>query len=176
MPESRWRIEPLRLEDCAELGRAHVQVWRDAYADHMPADYLAGLSAEGFVEGWRRRAEAPEPGTRTLVARDQDGRVAGFVSVGPSRDEDAPALDELYALNVVATALGSGLAQALLEECLGDRDATLWVVAGNVRARAFYARNGFVIEGARSVHEATGTPEVRMIRSTAGTRFSLPEH
>ena len=42
--------------------------------------------------------------------------------------------------------------------------ATLWVVEGNARARAFYARRGFVDEGGRDVHPATGTPEIRMVR------------
>lgn len=175
MTGSRWCIEPFRLDDCDELGRVHVQVWREAYADHMPADYLAGLSGEDFAAGWRHRAEAAQPGTRTLVARGEDGRIAGFLSAGPSRDDDAPTPDELYALNVVATAHGTGLAQALLDEGLGDREATLWVVEGNLRARAFYTRNGFMPEGARSAHEVTGTPEVRMIRRGAGTRGPLPE-
>jgi GNAT superfamily N-acetyltransferase len=174
MPESPWRIRPLVIEDCDELARVHVQVWREAYAEHMPADYLAGLDPRAFAEGWRHRALAPDRGSRTLVARGTEGRVAGFIAVGPSRDEDAPTPDELYALNVVAAAYGTGLAQALLDEGLGDQDATLWVVEGNLRARSFYTRNGFVLEGARSAHEATGAPEVRMIRRAVDIRSRLP--
>lgn len=174
MPELSWSIRPLAFEDCDELAGVHVQVWREAYAEHMPAAYLAGLDAAAFADGWRHRARSPEPGACNLVARGADGRIAGFVSTGPSRDEDAPTPDGLYALNVVAAAYGIGLSQALLDEGLGDRAATLWVVERNLRARAFYARNGFVLEGARSAHEATGTLEVRMIRRAAGTGTRFP--
>lgn len=165
MTEPHWQLRPLALEDCDELGRVHMAVWRDAYAGLMPADYLAGLSDERCAENWRRIAARPadEPGG-TLVVIGPDGRLAGFGSAGPSRDEDAPTEWELYAVNLAAAARGTGVADRLLDELLGERDATLWVVEGNARARAFYARRGFALEGGRDAHPATGTPEVRMIR------------
>ncbi len=101
---------------------------------------------------------------RTLVVVDPDGRLGGFGSAGPSRDEDAPTEWELYAVNLVPQARGTGVADRLLDELVGDRAATLWVVEGNARARAFYARRGFVDEGGRDAHPATGTPEVRLVR------------
>ncbi|WP_020142909.1 GNAT family N-acetyltransferase [Terracoccus sp. 273MFTsu3.1] len=142
--------------------------WRDAYADLMPADYLAGLSDERCADRWRERvalpADAPE---RTLVVVDPGGRLAGFGSAGPSRDEDAPTDSELYAVNLAPHARGTGVADRLVDELLGDREATLWVIEGNARARAFYTRRGFVDEGRREVHAPTGTPEIRMVRRLA---------
>lgn len=167
MTEQDWQLRPLALEDCDELGRVHMAVWRDAYAGLMPDDYLAGLSDERCADGWRTRAGRTEPGgERTLVVVDPDGRIAGFGSAGPSRDDDAPTAWELYAVNLAPHARGTGLADVLLDELLGARDASLWVVEGNARALAFYARRGFVDEGGRDAHPATGTPEIRMVRRT----------
>ncbi len=168
MTEGDWALRPLAVEDCDELGRVHMAVWRDAYAGLMPADYLAGLSDEDCAARWResaaRPAEAPE---HVLVVVGSDGRLAGFGSAGPSRDEDAPTEWELYAVNLVNAARGTGVADRLVDELLGARDATLWVIEGNARARAFYTRRGFVDEGGRAEHPATRTPEIRMVRRLA---------
>ena len=96
-----WTVAPLAADDCDELGRVHMAVWRDAYAGLMPADYLARLSDERCADTWRvhaqRPADAPE---RTLVVRDSGGRITGFASAGPSRDDDVPTEWELYAVNL----------------------------------------------------------------------------
>jgi GNAT superfamily N-acetyltransferase len=162
---SGWTVAPLTADDCDELGRVHMAVWRDTYAAVMPADYLASLRSERSAQRWRELAQRPaDAGQRTLVLRDEHERIVGFASAGPSRDDDAPTAWELYAVNLAPTARGTGVADLLLDELLGGRDATLWVVEANARARAFYARRGFVDEGGRSEHEATGTPEIRMVR------------
>lgn len=169
MAEPDWRITPLAVADCDELGRVHMHVWRQAYAGLMPADYLAGLSEERAAENWRRRLEQTDGAdleALTLVAR-RCGRIVGFASAGPSRDDDGPTEWELYVVNLVSEVHGTGLADQLLDRVLGDRDASLWVVEGNARARAFYARRGFTEEGARSVHEPTSAPEIRMVRRRA---------
>lgn len=169
--ESDWQLRALTLDDCDELGRVHMAVWRDADAGIMPAAYLAGLSDERCADNWRAVAARPsDPLSRTLVVVDGRGRLAGFGSGGPSRDDDAPTAWELYAVNLAASARGTGVADRLLDELLGDRDATLWVVVANARARSFYARRGFVDEGGRAEHPGTGTPEMRMVRrATAAT-------
>ena len=165
MSESAWRLRPLALQDCDEVGRVHMAVWRDAYSGLMPADYLAGLSDEACAATWRERALRPRDSSgRTLVVVGPDGHVAGFASAGPSRDEHPPTEWELYAVNLSAQVRGTGVADRLLDALVGDRDATLWVLEGNARARAFSARHGFVDEGGRSVHEPTGAVELRMVR------------
>ncbi len=163
-----WRIAPITPDDADELGAVHVEVWRQTYAGIMPADFLAGLDPQSRADRWRAIASSPREGSQTLVARGDDGRLLGFVSVGPSRDDDPPTDTELYVINLLSEAHGTGLGQSLLDEALGDEDATLWVAEDNSRARAFYVRNGFVPEGARSRHEATGAPEIRMIRRRQG--------
>ncbi|MEO7449000.1 MAG: GNAT family N-acetyltransferase [Humibacillus sp.] len=168
MAETDWLLRPLEAADCDELGRVHMAVWREAYAGLMPADYLAGLSDERCADRWRATAARPvdAPG-RTLVVLDGSDALMGFGSAGPSRDDDAPTPWELYAVNLAAPARGTGVADRLLDDLVGGRDTSLWVLEGNRRARAFYARRGFVDEGGRDEHSATGAPELRMVRRHA---------
>lgn len=164
MAEAPWRITTLAPSDADEMGRVHMAVWREAYAGVMPAGYLAGLSDERASARWLERAGDAGLAEGTLVARDAHGELVGFASAGPPRDADAPCEVELYALNTLRRVHGSGLADELLRLAIGDRPTFLWVVEANRRARRFYARHGFAADGATSVHVATGTPEVRLVR------------
>jgi ribosomal protein S18 acetylase RimI-like enzyme len=158
-----WTIAPITLDDADEVARVHVRVWQEAYAGLMPDDYLDGLDPAGFAASWRERLLAPTPGVRSWLARDEVG-VVGIATSGPARDEDAPTAWQLYAINVLARAHGTGVAHALLDTAIGDRAAYLWVVEGNDRAQAFYRKHGFTDDGVRQHLPETGTPEVRMSR------------
>lgn len=158
-----WRIAPLTDDDVDELAAVHVLIWQQAYAGIMPADYLASLDPARFAQR-RRSLSAERRDEQTLVARDAGGAIVGFTAFGPSRDDDPPTPDELYAINLLAHVHGTGLADELLTRSMEDRPCTLWVLVDNQRARRFYQRHGFVDEGGRKDHAATGTAELRMIR------------
>lgn len=90
----------------------------------------------------------------TVHVADQDDCPVGFVAAGPSRDPEAPAgRGEIYALYVLPAAWGTGVGKALHNEALvhlqatGLAEATLWVLDGNLRARTFYARQGWAPDG-----------------------------
>ena len=110
---------------------------------------------------------APAAGARTWVARDADG-IVGLTTSGPGRDVEAPTEHELYAINVLARAHGTGLGAALLEHAVGDRAAYLWVLDGNARAAAFYRGHGFADDGGRKPEPNTGLVEIRMSRGPVG--------
>lgn len=158
-----WSIAPFDVADAVEVGRVHVQVWREAYAGLMPAAFLDGLDPEARAATWRAWGTDPADPTITLVAHDDDG-ITGFATGGPARDADPPARWQLYAINLLVRAHGSGVADALVEATVGERDAYLWVFEGNDRAAAFYRRHGFAADGAHDLHESTGTRELRMTR------------
>ena len=164
MKDSRYAVRPARVVDADEVGRVHVQVWREAYAGHMPADYLEGLDPMKSAARWKLRFEMDEPDGTVLVATGPDGEIVGFAAAGPTRDEDAPTDWELYAINVLADHHGTGVADQLIIAAVAERPATLWVVNDNARAEAFYRRHGFSVEGATKLHDGTGASEMRMVR------------
>lgn len=157
-----WTIVRPTLEDLDEMGRVHVQVWQEAYAGLMPADYLAGLDPTLAPQRWRERfADSLE--VSWWIAHDGEG-IVGMTTSGPPRDDDAPVPWELYAINVLRRAHGTGLADDLLAHAIGDRAAYLWVLEGNDRAIGFYRRHGFTDDGGRKPDPDTGVAELRMAR------------
>ncbi len=157
-------MRPLRAEDADSAGRAHVQVWRESYANDMPAAYLEALDPQASARRFRLRADVEDTEALCFVALEGDGEVVGMAAAGATRDEDAPTAWELYSINTLARVHGSGVADHLLAAVVGDRDASLWVLATNARAQRFYRRHGFALDGARKPHPPTGAEEVRMVR------------
>jgi GNAT superfamily N-acetyltransferase len=151
-------------DDAAGIAQAQERAWQMAYRHVFPVEEL---DRGGFIRAslWRERLEHPPPGWTTFVA-DDDGAVLGFASVGPSRDERG--LGELYAIYVHPDWWATGAGRALIER--GElelraiyREATLWVLEDNPRARSFYETAGWVPDGATKAHERWGVraPEVR---------------
>lgn len=166
------QIRPAEIDDAPELARVHVGTWRAAYRGIVPDAVLDGLSVETREAGWREGIAAGRTATFVCIA---EGRLAGFATVGPGRDEDAPPprTGELYAIYLDPRDWGTGLGHALwtaaLDELarLGFSEAVVWVFEANTRARAFYERVGFRLEpGTRKMweHGDARAPEVRYRR------------
>ncbi len=134
--------------------------WRHAYRGLLPDDYLEKLSV-GEREAQRLAWFAdPRPGSGVLVAEDDAGRVVGFATFGPSRDDDAPdGTGEVPAIYIDPADVGTGIGRQLIEETAaalrkaGCTRATLWVLEENASARRFYERVGWTWDGAVSTHD-----------------------
>lgn len=134
------------------IARVNVQSWREARTEQVPAALIEQLDVELSEWRWsaRLRGETPRGAERlgdawvALV----DGRVIGFSSGGPTRDADRPRSEpELYALYVLASHYGTGVAAALLDAAIGTGTASVWVLSDNARAIAFYAKHRFIPDG-----------------------------
>ncbi|WP_241777919.1 GNAT family N-acetyltransferase, partial [Streptomyces sp. CT34] len=114
---------------------------------------------------------------------ERAGEVVGWVALGPARDADiAPEgggpsgsrlpVGELPALYVEPGLIGTGVGRELLAagtdraRASGFGTLCLWVVRGDLRARRFYERAGFVPDGAAEAYEVGGrsVPELRYRR------------
>ena len=159
------QVRPARPEDVDAIVDVHVGSWQAAYEPVFGAERLETIDREAR----RRLAERmiADSGCAVLVAEDEQGRLVGFASGGASRDADAEA--ELYSIYVRPEAWGSGAGPALLHaaaEALragGHREAILWVLEDNPRARRFYEREGWRLDGARKVEAHLGV-EVAEVR------------
>ena len=156
-------------DDSLAIERARVHGWRTAYRHVFPVDDLDAMPID--AERWRSRLHMPPSGWTTFVC-EHDGRVVGFASVGPSRDEEE--FGELYAIYVEPEEWSTGAGQALLasaeERLTAEYDAALlWVLEENPRARRFYERAGWALDGARKAEERFGVraPEVRYRKDLA---------
>ncbi|MEZ3159068.1 GNAT family N-acetyltransferase [Microbacterium sp. BWT-B31] len=176
MPEptttAKTTVRPAVATDSGDVARVQVQGWHEAYTGRMPQAILDGLDVESSEPGWRRTIEdGPSRYDTHLWVAQHDGVVVGFVCAGPGRDDDGvPGRREVYAIYVLAEHYGSGAGQALLDAAIGDDAASLWVLEDNPRARAFYARNRLVPDGAVKDDDRWGEPirEVRLVRGAAG--------
>jgi ribosomal protein S18 acetylase RimI-like enzyme len=149
-------VRPARREDAAAIADVHVRTWQTAYEHIFDAERLAGIGDRRRTQ-WEEWLADPQPGVRVFVA-EEAGRVVGFVSVGDSRDE--PGKAELFAIYVLPEAWGSGAGSALmtsaLEELRSYSSAALWVLEDNPRARRFYEREGWLLDGGRREEELLG--------------------
>jgi GNAT superfamily N-acetyltransferase len=158
--------------DAAGISRVHVDSWRRAYAGLLPGDVIAGRTFDRRLAYWSGLLSAPpRPCTATWVL-EEDGVIVGFASTGPCRDDDraGPTDAELHAIYLSPDHWGRGRGRLLAETALRSLPSTassvsLWVLADNARARAFYASLGFTPDGAQR-EEVLGVPvaEVRLIR------------
>ena len=162
-------VRDAKPEDARPVAEVHVASWRHAYRGLLPDDSLERLSFDDREAMWLGAFADPEPKSGAFVA-EVDGRIVGFASFGPSRDEDVPErTGEVPAIYIDPSVLGVGVGRELFEAAtLALRDAgfakaTLWVLEANALARRFYEKAGWAWDGAVSTHmfDCANEPVVR---------------
>ena len=146
------------------MAHAHVNSWRQTYRGVMEDATLDDPTLIGAREQfWARVLTDSEwRGSRVSVA-ESEGRIVGLAMSGPTREPDAPGDAQLYVLYVDLAFHGTGAGAALLEAVLHLHEAAvLWVVEANLRARAFYRKQGFVPDG--HCRTEAGISEIRLSR------------
>jgi GNAT superfamily N-acetyltransferase len=128
-----YSIRKATTDDVGDVARIWHSGWNDGHLGHVPRELLPFRREEDFVSRVPDRLE-------TMWVAESQGTVVGFVVVR---------VDEIEQLFVDRRARGTGVATVLLRtgeseiRKAGHRRAWLAVVAGNDRARAFYAREGW---------------------------------
>ncbi|GAA2622547.1 GNAT family N-acetyltransferase [Paractinoplanes durhamensis] len=164
-------LRPIVEADYTAVGEVHVRSWQVGYAGIVPADHLAALDPAVAAE--RRRTEPRPDGAQTLVAEEEDGRIVGFASFGPYRQDGVIDRNagELYAIYVTPEQWGRGVGRQLLTaarnslKASGYPEMRLWVLVENVRGRQFYERMDLAPDGAVQTYTPRGStaelPELR---------------
>ena len=153
-------VRPADLDEAGAIAQVHVSSWRSAYVDQVPQDYLDGLSVATRRTAWRQLLSAtdwPRTGALVLV---EDGQVVGFSHLGPSRDADCDeTVGEMTSIYLLAEAWGRGAGRMLMNETVarlrtaGYKEAMLWVLDSNARARAFYEAGGWRHDGSAKIKD-----------------------
>jgi ribosomal protein S18 acetylase RimI-like enzyme len=94
-------VRVARETDTPAVGLVQAIVWREAYAEVLPAEVLETFEPQAFASVWRQSLAAPPQGVYRLLAACAGDQVVGFAAIGPSQDPDAsPGTGELSALGV----------------------------------------------------------------------------
>lgn len=153
------RLRAGRVADAEAVEAVHYASREAVYAGRVADWPPPGPDREGRIERWKTWLGDPE--VSSIVA-EVDGRIAGFCTIRPSRDEDASGdTAEMPTLYVRPDAWHRGYGRTLCRAGLerarerGFTTLTLWVLEVNRRARDFYKSFGFVPDGATKVDEHT---------------------
>ena len=164
VPADDLLVRDAVVDDAEEISAVHVRSWQVAYRGIIPDDHLDGMREGDRAARWRTILPTSAATTHVAV---RDGRVVAFASCGPDRDD--PRRGEVWAIYADPDAWGSGAGHAVMQRACdllrsaGFRDAVLWVLEDNARARAFYTREGWVPDGGRKT-EVIGGAEVVEVR------------
>jgi len=153
--------------DAAAIAAIHVETWRAAYADIMPAAFLDGLSQEKHQAFWEKELTSNLHVNRVVL---EGHRIVGWASGGPNRDADRADHSEIYAIYVSPEIWSSGIGRLLMRRMENDlsamRPPLLWVLEKNQRALKFYHKQGYQPDGtSRSVPiGGVNLKEIRLLK------------
>ncbi|HVC21553.1 MAG TPA: GNAT family N-acetyltransferase [Vicinamibacterales bacterium] len=133
--------------------------WQHAYADLLPAGFLAGLSVDDDARRWRQALGDASRQLFVCVAERPPGTIIGFAAGGPNHREDGQYDGELQAIYLdpacqrqgVGAALARAVAVRLAD--LAMPSMIVWVLAENP-ARHFYEALGGQRAGHRQLELA----------------------
>lgn len=158
-------IRPPIPQDARAIAMLHIRSWQATYRGLLSDGYLSALDASAERRG-AFLAKAIEDDSRAIRVAEVDGRIVGWCSFGPSRDEDATTgYGELKAIyldpHVWGLGIGTALWSVVREVLIGDgyHSVSAWVLDGNERAKRFYQTLGFKVECAsQRTFEENGEP------------------
>ncbi|OBA77977.1 acetyltransferase [Mycobacterium sp. 1164966.3] len=164
------QIRPAAPDDSLAVARVHVRAWQVAYRGLIAQAYLDSLKPEVWAAKYAFQRTGPELPT-TLVAVDGE-TVCGLAMFGPYRGEELPNCGELRAIYVNPDHWDTGVGRQLIIATrdglrrAGFTEAALWVLDGNSRARWFYERDRWALDGGRQTKTIAGAQmeEVRYRR------------
>ncbi|KQR37529.1 GNAT family N-acetyltransferase [Microbacterium sp. Leaf159] len=150
------------IDDADQIAGVHVRSWQAAYRGLIDQEALDGLSISDRAEGWRRIFVNPLPTSLGILVAERDGEIVGWASFGSGREEEGAGDGEVYGIYADPAEWSTGVGRALLDAAeqrilsAGHMRAYLWVLDGNERADAFYARRDWEADGASKVEERPG--------------------
>ncbi len=139
-------IRPAFAADAPRVAQIYVESWNLGFGQLMPPLVFD----DDRINRWA--ADLTTGRTKWWVA-ENDGSLAGFVGIGPSRDPVDPELGELDTIAVDPghwrTGIGTTLMQTALKALIDDGfpQAILWTLARYDRGQRFYESTGWNPDG-----------------------------
>jgi len=155
-----FSIEKVLPEDAHELAVCHIACWQSAYKGIVPDDYLDNMQIEQRAEKTKNNLiKSPD----SFYCAKFENKIIGTLIFGKSRDDDKPDAGEVGAIYLLEEFWGKGYGRQMMDYALnalknmGYHEIIVWVFEENARARRFYEKCGFILDGAKKILE-TGKP------------------
>ena len=127
-----------------------MRSWEVAYKDIIPAEYIKEKNA-GRPALWEKILS--DVNTTQYIIK-KDGKTAGMIGIGSSRDEDTE--DDVYELmglyllpEYIRQGIGTQAMEFAYDKARGlcKKNMTVWLLEDNINAKIFYETCGFVADG-----------------------------
>ncbi len=159
-------IRKATIDDAYALAKILSESWACAYKRIIPADELARqCDLSNNVSRFREMLEAPRG--EFYIALDGNTPCGEFMFCR-SRDKDLQSYAEIVSIYTLERYWGSGLGCAMMKTALNKirefnfSNVLLWVFKENTRARKFYEKFGFALDGTeKNSHFTNKAVEVR---------------
>jgi ribosomal protein S18 acetylase RimI-like enzyme len=151
------------FDDAQRLAEIHVTSWQYTYRSLLPDEVIQRHTHAQRLKQCQQWLDPASTHIAVHLVAEMHQEILGFSVVIPSRDEENfLQVFELGAIYFAPEHIGKGHGEALLRASIDAAHAlrasalTLWVLDTNVRARRFYERMGFVLDGGQKLDERIG--------------------
>lgn len=131
-----------QTDDFDAISRIYALSWKAAYKGIVSQQYLDELPET-------RWSDTLSSGQWDSFVVIDDGKYVGTSAICPAREEAMNGWGEIATTYLLPECFGKGYGKPLLDAAVselvksGHNKIYLWVLEDNVRARAFYEKNGF---------------------------------
>ena len=132
------KIRHATQSDFQAIAAIHIESWKDAYSDVLPAEFLDSKINRVFLKHWNEI----EIQNEDIILVAEENFVIGFIAVWC---RPIPFIDNLHVRpSQRCRRIGSDLMKAVAKELInkGHKTAYLWVFESNEKAIRFYERLG----------------------------------
>ena len=134
-----------------DMGYVHSYSWQKAYTGIIPDEIIKTFTPENRAKIFLDVLENP---LEEYYLFKVDDRPAGIASLAKSHEKNMPNyIGEIYSIYFHPDFWGPEVTQKGFQFCinrlknLGFSEITIWVLNDNLRAKRFYERNGFKLDG-----------------------------
>ena len=146
----KFKVREALLSDVDAIANIHVSSWINTYSGLMPQTYIESYTVEKRKKLW---SNIIEKSLAEVIVADCDDRLTGFLCCGQPKSLKGTDVYDLSSIYVQPDKTGSGVGQALYDECegilitLGAKKVSVWALDSNERAINFYIKQGFALTG-----------------------------
>ena len=140
-------------EDASNYANCHISCWLSAYKGIVSYEFLGSLPSEAESRCERYKQAFINPGSCEYYCVEREGKMIGFLFFGSSSDEDKPLAGDVIAIYLLEEFWSKGYGRKMMDYAverlrqLGHSEIILWTFERNARARRFYEKYGFSLDG-----------------------------